>query len=123
MSAYIIWVDQQEAKWFEMTANGINKGVMKKKSHEHSGGHVDARHHQQDEHFYHEIAEKLSPATEILLTGPGLAKVHFKTHLEKHHHEKLANKIVGVETVDHPSEGELLKLGRDFFKNYDLFHS
>jgi stalled ribosome rescue protein Dom34 len=122
MSAVIVWLDHQEAQVYHLSAQGTKKEHLKKHAHEHSNSHGDARHHQQDEHFYHEIAGKLAGAEEVLLMGPGLAKNHFKTHLEKHHHAVLAKKVVGVETVDHITENQLMETARKFFKKYDAFH-
>ncbi len=122
MSAYIVWLDHKEAQVYNLTAQGTKKEHLKKHTHEHSNSHADARHDQQDEHFYHEIAGKLKGADEVLLIGPGLAKNHFKTHLEKHHHAQLAQKVVGVETIDHITENQVLEHARKFFKNYDAFH-
>jgi stalled ribosome rescue protein Dom34 len=123
MSAYIVWLDHKEAQVYQLTPQGPKKEHLKKSMHEHSNSHADARHDQQDSKFYHEIAAKLSQANEILLIGPGLAKNHFKTHLEQHHHAQLAKKVVGVETVDHITEPQMLDVARKFFKSYDVFHS
>ncbi len=122
MSAFIVWLDSKGAQVFNLTTSGIQKEHLKKHTHEHSNSHGDSRSHQEDEHFYHEVAHKLNGAKEVLIMGPGLAKDHFKSHLEKHHHVALASKVVGVETVDHPTENQLLEKARKFFKTYDALH-
>lgn len=122
MPAFVIWLDHKEATLFELDPKGLKKTHLKKHQHEHTNSHADARHDQQDERFYHEIAQKLGTPKEILLVGPGLAKNHLKTHLERHHHAALASKIVGVETVDHITEAQVLETARKFFKNFDAFH-
>lgn len=122
MAAYIVWLDHQEAHIFNLTSGGVKKENFKKHTHEHSNNHADARNDQQDEHFYHEIAKKINGAAEVLIMGPGLAKNHFKTHLEKHHHSNLAQKVVGVEAIDHPTEKQVLEKARNFFKTYDFLH-
>jgi len=38
-------------------------------------------------------------------------------------HPDLAKRIAGVETVDHPSDGELLNFGRRFFRADDRMRS
>ena len=45
-----------------------------------------------------------------------------KTYLEEKHTHTLGKAVIGVETVDHPTEGQLLEKARDFFRQYDLFH-
>ena len=40
-------------------------------------------------------------------------------HYLKAHRADVAKKVAGVETVDHPSEGELLKFARKYFTAAD----
>ena len=122
MAACIVWLDHQEAHIYHLDASGKQKEHLKKHTHQHSNDHADARKHQEDEKFFHEVANKLKNPAEILIMGPGLAKNHFKTHLEKHHHAALASKVVGVEAVDHPTEKQMLDTARKFFKTYDIMH-
>jgi hypothetical protein len=35
------------------------------------------------------------------------AKLHLIKHIHAHHHD-MAAKVIGVETVDHPSDGQLV---------------
>ena len=70
------------------------------------------------ERFYHDVAQALEGAEEILVVGPATAKLELIKHVHKHDHA-LASKIVGVETVDHPTEGELLKYVREYFRAAD----
>ena len=55
---------------------------------------------------------------EILITGPGTAKLAFRRYVDQRHHE-LARRIVGVETLDHPSDAELAAYGRKYFRRVD----
>jgi len=68
--------------------------------------------------FMKEVASAISVAGEILVIGPGNAKTEFMTYVEKHD-PKLKAKILGVETVDHPSDGEIVAYARKFFKPVD----
>ncbi len=120
--AFVVWLDSSEAEIFHLNASGTKKEHLKKHTHEHSTSHGDAREDQQNEHFFHEIAGKLAGAKEILIMGPGLAKTHLKSHLEKHHHAALAQKVVGVETSERVTENQVLEHARKFFKSYDTFH-
>ncbi len=122
MANYIVWLDHQEAHVYNLLPSGMVKENLKKHTHEHSNSHGDARADQENSHFFHEIAAKLKSPEEILVMGPGLAKSHFKTHLEKHHHEQIAKKIIGLETVDHPTENQLIQAAKKYFKNYDALH-
>jgi stalled ribosome rescue protein Dom34 len=117
MAACIVWLDHKEAQIFHLSKDGTKKDHVKKHGSEHAHGH-----NPEDEKFFHEVAGKLANVNELLIMGPGLAKNHFKAHLENHHHTAIAKSIVGVESVDHPTENQLLEQARKFFKSYDAFH-
>lgn len=121
MSAYVIWIDQEHAKLFQLTPQGPEKKEIRKKVvKHHTKGDLDKN--QGVEHFYHEVSQSLGSATELLIVGPGVAKNHFKNHLETHHHKGLAGKVVGVESMDHPTDNQILAAARKFFKVYDSIH-
>ena len=63
-----------------------------------------------------------SAAGTILIVGPAGAKTELANHLAAHA-PGLSTRVAGVETVDHPSEGELLALARQFFQASDRMHS
>ena len=50
-----------------------------------------------------------------------LAKLELRNFLTEHH-PALAQRISGVEPLDHPSDGALLDLARRFFKADDRMH-
>lgn len=123
MANYVLWLDSEKAQLFHLTTKGIVKSHLEKHQIDH---HTHDKHHNHGdpglEHFFHHVAELLKDATEILLLGPGLAKNHFKTHLERHHHEALGKKIIGIENSDHPTDNQILAIARKFFQKYDLFN-
>ena len=53
----------------------------------------------EDQHYYHEVVEALAGAQEVLIVGPGHAKLELIKHIHAHDHE-VVNKVVGVETLD-----------------------
>ena len=120
MSAYVIWLDGEHAKIFKMLPGKVETQALNRKEIRHHTSSETANHKNHDK-FFHELAGRVNDASEILLIGPGLAKTQFKHHLEQHHHAALAAKVVGIETVDHPTEGEVLARARKFFKAHDLF--
>ncbi len=120
MAACILFIDSDHAKFFNLNPGKMESSELKKHDvKHHTTGEKNDEH---EKHFFHEVAGHLKNATEILIVGPGLAKAKFKTHLETHHHQDLAKKIVGVETVDHPTDPQIVAAGKKFFKGYDLFH-
>src|SRR3954471_8727080 len=73
--------------------------------HRKSGAPGDG-HRPDDVDFYAAIIQALTDSEVILVTGPGLAKTSFVGFLQSRHCE-VARRIVAVETLDHPSEGQL----------------
>ncbi len=54
----------------------------------------------------------------MLLTGPGLVKTALHHHIDQRK-PLLAKRVVGVETLDHPGDGELLAFARKYFEKVD----
>ena len=121
MSACIVWMDYEHAKVFKLSASGIEKKMMHHKSAPPHDAHHDSFKHNAEERFFHEIASEIGNSEEVLVFGAGLAKNHFKTHLEKHHHTDLAKHLVGVEPLDHLTDNQILEAGRKFFKKYNTY--
>ncbi|MFN6119796.1 MAG: translational machinery protein [Actinomycetes bacterium] len=71
-----------------------------------------------DRSFVDEVTRAIEPSAEVLVVGPGTAKVSFMTDLERRA-PQVAKKVVGVESADHPSDGELLAFARRYFKRID----
>jgi len=116
MSNYVVWIDTDHAQLYELRADHDEKhSVHRHEIRHHNGAEKEHNHHKDGAKFFHEIAEKLGTAHQILLLGPGLAKKHFQAHLHTHHHADLEKKVVGMETCDHPSEGQIIAMAKKFF--------
>lgn len=119
MSAVILWIDTQHAKFFEFHGSDVERHAHDRHEPEHHTNHtVDASH--DSTHFYHQVAERLKNATSLLILGPGVAKDQFLHHLEHHHHEGLARKVLGVETADHPTDAQIVAYARKYFADRHL---
>jgi hypothetical protein len=60
----------------------------------------------------------LADAGAVLITGPANAKTELLKYI--HHHDfRLINVIVGVETVDHPSDAQLVAYARKYLTATD----
>ena len=73
----------------------------------------------EDKDYYHRVAQALAGAHEILVVGPAQAKLHLVKHIHAHDHA-LVPRLVGVETVDHPSDGQLVAYARKYFRAKDV---
>jgi stalled ribosome rescue protein Dom34 len=115
MSLLAIWVDREHAKLFCFTSEKLTHKEYTshfQMHHTHPENQLD--HQQREVQFFKEFTPDLATAEEILILGPGVAKHHFQTFLTEHY-PNTAKKIVGCETVDHPTEPQIIALARKFF--------
>ncbi len=122
MSHCIVWIEHDHAKIFSYSQKSPTKKEIKNDhtKNRHTG-HFEQEKKNNLKKYYHEVAKSLNDADEILLIGPGLAKTEFKNHLD-YDHEHLAKKVVGIETLDKSTDGEIQNIAKRFFQKYDLFH-
>ena len=121
MSSFVVWLDSDHAHIHKFTPDGINQENLKRHEKVHHT-HSNKEASMNAEVFFHELATKLKDADRILLIGPGLGKTHFKSHLENHHHGKLAEKIIGLETVDHLTDNQIDAYARKYFHKQIFDH-
>lgn len=121
MNHAVLWIDHHEAKIFLDAGDTFSASVVEN-AHRHVRRHptvtAERRHPADAQHFYHEVAQALEDAAEILVVGPAKAKLEFIKHVHAHD-RRLEPKIVGVETVDHPTDGQLLAYARRYFHAAD----
>jgi stalled ribosome rescue protein Dom34 len=117
----VVWIDHREARVFHFNPTEVDKLVLHPDhptKHIHHKAGSPGSGHAGDHEFLHAVAEAVADAGAILVTGPGAAKNEFVAHVEKHD-PKVKKVIAGVETVDHPSDGELVAHARKYFKIED----
>ena len=118
----VIWLDTKEAHVFQFNAEDVERQRIKahspfRKVH-HKAGVIGSGHAHDDKAYFDGIVEALQGAAEWLVTGPGAAKNEFVSYLEKHA-PRLESRVIGVEAMDHPTDGELLVHARRFFMAAD----
>jgi stalled ribosome rescue protein Dom34 len=121
----LVWIDHQEARIFQFNAAEVDSATVRS-DHPHQHIHHkantrDSGHAPVDEAFLERVAQAIMRAGAILITGPASAKKELAAHIERVHPD-LGKRISGVETLDHPSDGELVALARKFFKADDRMH-
>ena len=110
----IVWLDRSEAHVILFDREHIAAQKIKSRSHHKAtGGHSSG-----DESYHHSIAEALKGVHEILITGPAQAKDEFRAHCARHGQD-IDKAIVGVITSDHPSDGQLAAMAKQYFLKYD----
>lgn len=122
----LVWIDHHEAKIFRFDATTADQArIRSSHPHEHLHHKANSRasgHASVDEKFLERVAHALVGPGAILITGPSTAKKELAAYLVRAHPD-VARKVSGVETLDHPSDGELVAFARSFFKADDRMHS
>jgi stalled ribosome rescue protein Dom34 len=72
----------------------------------------------EDHAFLQAVAQSIADAGAVLITGPANAKTELVKHISQHD-PRLMKIIVGIETVDHPSDEQLVAHARHYFKAED----
>jgi stalled ribosome rescue protein Dom34 len=119
----VIWLDHSEAHVIAFGRESAEKAVIvhAPKRHEHQHHRADATGSgKAAEHpeYYDAIVEKIRDIPEWLVVGPANAKLAFVKHVAKAH-RALNDHLIGVETVDHPTDGQLLAYARKYFVAVD----
>lgn len=118
----VIWIDHQEAHVMFLSESASEAEIVKSKSsHQHlhhKRGEVGSGRTALDAKYLHSVLQVVNKSKEILILGPGSAKLELIKHAHQHD-PKIAENIVGVETVDHPSDKEILAYARKFFYKVD----
>lgn len=111
----VLLVDHQHAKILQFDAEHLQAQKVKAHSHHTNqhGSDVRTQHA-----FFGEVCEGLKGVGEVLVAGGHLAQTDFRHYVEKHR-PQVAKLITGWETVDHPSEGQLLALAKKHFEKVD----
>jgi hypothetical protein len=115
----VVWLDHSKAHIIAFNREAAGSPVIVHAPHRH-----EHQHHRADsigsgkaaEHpaYYEQIITHIRSIPEWLIVGPANAKLAFAKHLSKHH-ASLLDHVIGVETVDHPSDGQLLSYARKYF--------
>lgn len=118
----IVWLDHHEAKVFFFDRDSsaeVDLAASDPHSHlHHKQGNITGNRNPDDTQFLHAIVEAMKPAREWLIVGPGQAKLELVKHIHRHD-ATLADHIVGVETVDHPTDRQIVAYARKYFEAAD----
>jgi stalled ribosome rescue protein Dom34 len=122
----IVWIDHHEAKVFHFDSTEVDAtSIRSSHPHQHIHHKANARdsgHAAVDTPFLQQVVHALQQAGAVLITGPAGAKKELAGYIERED-PNLAKRIAAVQTLDHPSDGELVKLARTFFVADDRMHS
>jgi stalled ribosome rescue protein Dom34 len=114
-----VWIDGDEARIFHVGAESFDESTVRSPKH-HVHRHpkdqeTRTHNHPDDEHrFFREVSKALAGATAILVVGPSMTKLHFLRYVQKND-PTLESRIVGLETVDHPTDRQIVAHVRSYF--------
>lgn len=113
----VVWLDHAKAVIIHFDKDAAESESLKTHStHPHPHQSHGDTHASEDDNskFFNDIAHVLADSEQILVVGPAAEKNVFMKHLESKF-AAIAAKVKGVETVDHPSDGQLLAHARKVF--------
>lgn len=120
MSRYhaVVWIDHTEAHVMHISKDEVEKFTAHssdKHPHlHHKRGSIGSGHRGEDADYFAEVIRLLDGAHEILVVGPGSAKLELVKYAHKHH-ATVADRILGVETADHPTDGQVVAHAKEYF--------
>jgi hypothetical protein len=117
-----VWLDHHEARVFRIAPDSFESSTLRNHDH-HIHRHPDhnaakAAHPDDAIRFFREIAGVLEGASEVLVVGPSTAKLQFIRYAHAHD-PGLEARVVGIETVDHPTDPQLAAYARKYFHEVD----
>ena len=101
-----VWLNADEARIFRFGEAGVEKLLV------NAGGSGRMR---DDRGYFEAILAELTEVEDWMIAGPQGARQDFEKYVRVGHAEELARKLVAVETMDEPHEGELLRHAKRHF--------
>ncbi len=119
----VVWIDHRQARVLHFNANDVDEQVLRPEHpaqslHRKADSVGDGRA-PEDQRFLENVARSLADAGAVLIVGPSSEKNELVKHIKRRHRE-MAIRIEGVESLDHPTDGELLAYARRYLKSADL---
>ena len=114
----ILWIDHAQARMIKFNAETSVTRVIHREGGtphlHHKANSIDDGHAPEDQAYFHAVSKALLGLTAVLVTGPANAKTELVKHIARHD-PPLMQRISAIQTVDHPTDGELLDLARHHF--------
>jgi hypothetical protein len=114
----VVWIDHQQARVFHL--EDLSSETLRAPHHvsRHETKDRDKEHPNDALHFYRDVGDALADSEAILILGPAGAKLELQRHLQKHA-ANVESRVVGIESSDHPTDGQVLAHARKVFRAAD----
>ena len=117
-----VWLDHQEARIYHVAEGAFDEASVKAPKqhvHRHQKGATAEHNHPDDlRRFFGSVAQALEGAEKILVMGPSTAKLQFLRYAHEHA-PAIESHVVGVESADHPTDGQLVAHIKRYFQVTD----
>ncbi len=118
----VIWIDHREAHIIQFDTNErslvkIEKDPKAAHLHHHRGT-LGSGKAVTSTAYLKAVIDDVADAKEVLVLGPGSAKLELLKYAQQNA-PAIAEKILGVETVDHPTDPQLLAYAKKCFLKID----
>ena len=118
----VVWLDHTEAHVMHFAKEEVEKFTARasdKHPHlHHKRVATGSCHRGEDVAYFDAVVKLLGGAQEILIVGPGSAKLELVKHIHKHH-AVMVSRVLGVESADHPTDGQVVAHARSYFAARD----
>lgn len=114
----VVWIDHKDAHLFRFTSDDVEKVDLH--AHKHQYKNLNREHGSlpEDTKFLRQVVDALQGAERVLVVGPSRGKLQLLRFMHEHSPE-MEHRVVGVETVDHPTDNQLVAYARAYFKHSD----
>ena len=115
----VVWIDHLHARIFHVGLTGVDGIVLHPQSPErhihHKANTIGSGHVHDDTEYLARVAAEIAGAGAIMIIGPAGSKDEFAGYLRRVQ-PAVADKIVAMESSDHPSDREIVALARRHFR-------
>jgi stalled ribosome rescue protein Dom34 len=114
-----VWIDHTQARLIQFDEETSSTRVIRPEGGtphlHHRANSVADGHLPEDQAYLHAVARALAGIDMVLVAGPANAKLELLKHIARHD-PQLLEKVSGVQTVDHPTDGQLVDHARHHFR-------
>ena len=118
----VVWIDHRQARVFHFSPDDVEKVVVHPERSPvrdyHRTDKGSGQHGKEDQVFLEEVTQAIADAGAILIVGPANEKHELMKHIERVH-PAIKLHVEGVESADHPTDGDLVAHARRFLKSAD----
>jgi hypothetical protein len=118
----IVWIDHAQARMIKLDDDTWVTNVIRPQGGtphlHHKANSIDDGHAPENQAYFHAVGKALEGVGAVLVTGPANAKTELMKHITRHD-PALLGKVSAIQTVDHPTDGQLVDLARHHFASID----